>query len=73
MYFNTWYNPILSIVQIFTLLKLKLNRQTTHAILIGDAQKSETESAMAMGVVVVSEKWLDVCTIHNELIPGNLT
>ena len=52
--------------------EIKVNRNTTHAILIGDKSrdKAEIDSAMSIGIVVVSSKWLDVCTQHNELVPG---
>ena len=51
-----------------------ITNETTHAILVGQQEDCRAEIAAAMenGAVVLSPRWLEVCTIHRQLVPVQL-
>lgn len=52
----------------------QLTKETTHAILVGDPGqtkvKEQISAAVNYGAVVLLRKWLQVCSIHKQLVPG---
>ena len=54
----------------------QLTKETTHAILVGDPNqaqvKEQISSAVNYGAVVLLRKWLEVCSIHKQLVPGTV-
>ena len=55
----------------------QLTKETTHAILVTGNDpnqknvKEQISAAVNHGAVVLLRKWLQVCSIHKQLVPGN--